>query len=78
MTGAERSFVTVGFSLTVANGFPPLQQKQRKTSVRYKVKIEDKAKPMRFCWLGCITHPKKGGFAVPLANDTCQQDKKDY
>ncbi len=26
MTGADLSFVTVGLSLTVANGFPPLQE----------------------------------------------------
>lgn len=28
MTGAERSLVTVGRSLTVANGFPPLWNKR--------------------------------------------------
>lgn len=28
MTGAERSLVTVGRSLTVANGFPPLWEKK--------------------------------------------------
>ena len=39
MTGAERSLVTVGRSLTVANGFPPLWGEKRTAASEQRVHI---------------------------------------
>lgn len=47
MSGADLSLVTVGLSLTVRNGFPPLQQEIKK---RNEI-------TMLHVWLFCLIYP---------------------
>lgn len=67
MTGADLSFVTVGRSLTVAKGFPPLRRNRDYQVTQTKKQKEIQQEP----YSQCITHPRNGGFDVPFDNDAC-------
>lgn len=70
MAGAERSLVTVGRSLTVANGFPPLWRMQEMSDKRMTERDERRGAHM--------TYARKAGGAleVPLDWTPCGETNR--
>lgn len=79
MAGADLSLVTVGLSLTVANGFPSLQEDSGKKCSNLRAISRLLSENWTSSESGHISYPRKVTFALPFIIETCQvQENKSF